>query len=268
MKSPLELGEILKAEREKQQLELGELSVRTGLPEKYLMALERGTHDELPGRAYARIYYLNYARALRLDSESLMLEWPQPVSRAPETSQGKPARKGTAFIWLGLPLVALALWGIFRGTATISERAVGTEAPVKTSTELFSDSAADHEVPAAGDSMSSASEIVGGVDSMGETIPASPAQPVAASPVRHLLTLTARARSEVVIRGDGALVTKGVLNRGDQVEAEASEEFVLTITAPESMDVTVDGKPFLLPDRGRHPLVDYRIDLNSQKEGP
>jgi hypothetical protein len=267
MKSPLELGEILKTEREKQKIELAELSIRTGLPEKYLVALERGTHDELPGRAYARIYYLNCARALKLDTESLMLEWPQPVSRVPQMGQGVPARKGTAFVWLGLPLVALALWGIFRGTATISERAVGTEVPVETSEDLFSDRAADLDGPAEGDSLSSVLPAAGVIDSTGDSVAAAPAPPVEA-PVRHRLTLRARAASEVVIKADGVPVEDLVLKPGEEVEAEATVDFVLTVTSPESMDATLDGEPLVLPDRGRRALVDHRIELNPQKEGP
>ena len=124
MKTPLELGDILKAARLDQKLELAELAARTGLPEKYLEALERGAHEELPGRAYARIYYLNYARALKLDHEGLMQSWPQQTVR-PAESLPPNAPRGTRrlFVWLGLPIAALAVWGLFRDPVPVSQRA-------------------------------------------------------------------------------------------------------------------------------------------------
>ena len=89
MKTPIELGQILKAARLEKNLELSDLSVKIGLPEHYLAALESGEHDRLPGRAYARIYYLNYARELNLDPDELMRSWPQPK----QSSEPVPARR-------------------------------------------------------------------------------------------------------------------------------------------------------------------------------
>ena len=78
MMDPKELGTMLRTAREHRGLDIAECAKQTGLPREYLLALESGDFDRLPGIAYARIYYLNYARMLGLDAEELQLLWQEP----------------------------------------------------------------------------------------------------------------------------------------------------------------------------------------------
>lgn len=265
MKTPLELGDILKAARLEQKLELPELSARTGLPEKYLEALERGAHEELPGRAYARIYYLNYARALKLDHEGLMQSWPQQAVRPAESLPPRATRgKWRLFVWLGLPIAALAIWGLFRGPAPVRQRAVEEPDGLKPAPAYSFDTTAGGQDSMFPDSMAEA----GAVDSVGASPQAESTQVAERSPVLHRLKLVARADTWIVIEADGDTVSALVLNRGEELNAEASSAFVLTVMLPKEVDATLDGAPLDMPAGGTRPLLRHKIELQSQEGGP
>jgi len=260
MKTPLELGEILKAARVQQNLNLAELSLRTGLPEKYLHALERGAHDELPGRAYARIYYLNYARALKLDYEGLMQAWPQPT-RPPEPAVVQ--RGWGMFVWLGIPIAALAIWGIFRGAAPVTERGTESAATSRAEPKISADSAGQPALSPDADSFA----MIGVLDTAPRP-PAADKTPAHLPPVRHRLTLAARAASWVVIEADGDTVAAETLIPGRTLIGEATFDFVLTILLPSQVDATLDDSLLEMPNGGLRPLLRYRIALHNPEGGP
>ena len=89
-----DLGARLREARTEQNLQRAELAERTGLPERYLEALETGDMSALPNEVYARIYFFSYARELGLNTEELLLEWPEPDVPQPEviTESGAPPR--------------------------------------------------------------------------------------------------------------------------------------------------------------------------------
>jgi flagellar biosynthesis protein FlhG len=62
-------GAFLKKVREVRGLELGEISQRTKISERYLRALEEEQFGEMPAAVYVRGYVTEYARALRLDPQ-------------------------------------------------------------------------------------------------------------------------------------------------------------------------------------------------------
>ncbi len=62
-------GAFLRKVREIRGLELGDISQRTKISERYLRALEEEQFAEMPAAVYVRGYVTEYARALRLDPQ-------------------------------------------------------------------------------------------------------------------------------------------------------------------------------------------------------
>jgi flagellar biosynthesis protein FlhG len=62
-------GAFLKKVREIRGLELGDISQRTKISERYLRALEDEQFADMPAAVYVRGYVTEYARALRLDPQ-------------------------------------------------------------------------------------------------------------------------------------------------------------------------------------------------------
>jgi cytoskeletal protein RodZ len=80
-----DLGRVLRERREQLGISLDELQARTKIRKRYLMALEDGDWDLLPGSVYARGFVKTYAEALGLDGKQLLDEYidHQPSGTAP-----------------------------------------------------------------------------------------------------------------------------------------------------------------------------------------
>lgn len=90
------LGDILRREREKQGLSIQDVSNETSIRNVYIEAIEKGDYDSLPGDVYTKGFIRNYARALNIDSDSLLQQYNsernisaavQPVDVAPRKEQ-------------------------------------------------------------------------------------------------------------------------------------------------------------------------------------
>ncbi len=67
-----QLGERLQEAREGQGISLSQASVETRILQRYLVALEDGDYQHLPGDVYARGFIRNYANYLGLPAEELI----------------------------------------------------------------------------------------------------------------------------------------------------------------------------------------------------
>lgn len=67
-----QLGERLRMAREDQGISLSQASLETRILQRYLIALEDGTYQHLPGDVYARGFIRNYALYLGIPSEELI----------------------------------------------------------------------------------------------------------------------------------------------------------------------------------------------------
>jgi cytoskeletal protein RodZ len=67
-----ELGETLRRQREKLGLDLDQVERMTKIRKRYLIALEEGDWDVLPGEVYGRGFVRSYAEALGLDGLALL----------------------------------------------------------------------------------------------------------------------------------------------------------------------------------------------------
>lgn len=69
------VGDILRAEREKQGLTIDDVARETSIRDIYLEAIEKGDYDTLPGDVYAKGFIRNYSRFLQMDGDDLLQKY-------------------------------------------------------------------------------------------------------------------------------------------------------------------------------------------------
>ncbi|PEX91006.1 helix-turn-helix domain-containing protein [Bacillus cereus] len=89
-----ELGQKLKEAREAKGLSMDQLHEITKIQKRHLLAIEEGNYDVLPGTFYARAFIKQYADAVGLNGEELLVEYqstiPQSENReVPQVSTGQ-----------------------------------------------------------------------------------------------------------------------------------------------------------------------------------
>jgi cytoskeleton protein RodZ len=113
-----QLGDRLRVVRESQGIGLAQAAVETRILQRYLVALEDGDFQHLPGDVYARGFIRNYAAYLGLPAEELIELYrrergmSEPIRVVPATSA--PRIRGFALpSFFGVFFVVLALIGLF-----------------------------------------------------------------------------------------------------------------------------------------------------------
>ncbi|MFL5802561.1 MAG: helix-turn-helix domain-containing protein [Roseiflexaceae bacterium] len=113
-----QLGDRLRAARESQGIGLAQAAVETRILQRYLVALEDGDFQHLPGDVYARGFIRNYGAYLGLSPEELIEFYrrergmSEPIRVVPATSA--PRIRGFALpSFFGVFFVVLALIGLF-----------------------------------------------------------------------------------------------------------------------------------------------------------
>ncbi|HXU63354.1 MAG TPA: helix-turn-helix domain-containing protein [Polyangia bacterium] len=83
-------GEFLRKIRQSRGIELGDISQRTKISERYLRALEEENFTDMPAAVYIRGYVMEYARALRIDAhrvtERYLARYRKNAAAAPSSS--------------------------------------------------------------------------------------------------------------------------------------------------------------------------------------
>ena len=69
------LGDKLRAERERQGLEITDIEQGTSIRALYIESIEKGEYDNLPGEVYAKGFIRNYATFLKLDADAFVQEF-------------------------------------------------------------------------------------------------------------------------------------------------------------------------------------------------
>ena len=80
------VGDILRRERERQNLTIKDIEQATSIRGLYIEAIEKSENDKLPGEVYTRGFIKNYANFLKLDAESLVRQYRDEVSPMPVVS--------------------------------------------------------------------------------------------------------------------------------------------------------------------------------------
>lgn len=136
-----EIGEVLKAQRERLGYSIANVAGQIFIPERYLTAMEAGILEELPSSVQGKGMVKNYAQFLGLDPEPLLLSYadilqsrleikkggiPGAPSRAPLAVWLRRLIANPTLLWAGAVVLigGLSLWAgllIFGGGASRSE---------------------------------------------------------------------------------------------------------------------------------------------------
>jgi cytoskeleton protein RodZ len=87
------IGETLRRERLKRNLELGQIAEELKISSRFLEAIEAGDLDKLPGGVFTRSFIVQYARLLGLDEEKIAGELQRTLEPPPETPASVEAPK-------------------------------------------------------------------------------------------------------------------------------------------------------------------------------
>lgn len=83
----MEIGERLKEARKEKNISLESLQDITKIQKRYLVAIEEGNFDVLPGKFYARAFIKEYALVVGLDPDELLEEYKSQVPTPNEEEQ-------------------------------------------------------------------------------------------------------------------------------------------------------------------------------------
>lgn len=99
------IGEILRRERERQNLSLAGIADQTRIKQQYLEALERDDFESLPGRFFARSFATQYAEKLGINTpelQDLLLKQAAPLEIfGAAASVPAPGAPGISPVWTG-----------------------------------------------------------------------------------------------------------------------------------------------------------------------
>jgi cytoskeletal protein RodZ len=115
-----ELGTRLREAREAKGYSLDDLQDMTKIQKRYLVGIEEGNYDMMPGKFYVRAFIKQYAEAVGLDPEMIFEEYPNdiPVTNTgdlPELSRvqsRKPVSAGSSKVMNVIPRILVALFVI------------------------------------------------------------------------------------------------------------------------------------------------------------
>ena len=99
------VGETLRRERLKRNLELEEISGELKVSKRFLQAIENDQYDKLPGGVFAKSWVLQYARLLGLDEAAIAGQVQQVLGLAPEVPQFAEKSKAVGFAPIQVPRV-------------------------------------------------------------------------------------------------------------------------------------------------------------------
>ena len=99
------VGETLRRERLKRNLELEEISNELKISTRFLQAIESDQYDKLPGGVFAKSFVRQYARLLGLDEEAIAGQVQQVLGPAPEVPQFAGKSKPAGFAPIQVPKV-------------------------------------------------------------------------------------------------------------------------------------------------------------------
>ena len=77
------VGDILRRERERQNLSIKDIEQSTSIRALYIEAIENGDYDKLPGTVYAKGFIKNYGNFLKLNGDDLSRNFSEEVSPTP-----------------------------------------------------------------------------------------------------------------------------------------------------------------------------------------
>ncbi|MED4233338.1 helix-turn-helix domain-containing protein [Priestia megaterium] len=128
-----ELGQRLRQERESKGLSLEDLQKLTKIQKRYLLGIEEGNYEVMPGKFYVRAFIKQYCEAIGLDTDAIFEEYksdipstqtedmPQQLSRVRSRKEIPQHTKGvskaydylpTVLVVAGVVVIGIIIWVI------------------------------------------------------------------------------------------------------------------------------------------------------------
>lgn len=270
------IGERLKREREQRKISLDEISLSTKIGTRFLVAIEEGNFDQLPGGIFNKGFVKAYARSVGVDETLAVAEYelataaaiPIPqiqegseltplaaVLSVPEEDTGDGASR-VPFEWFAVALLAfalgLAVWGFFSRERSARPAPALSPPPADRSSTFPPSLAAEVPAPAA------ASQAANLPESKPEA-PAALAAPGSEAPNSvpdagaFLVQIKARQDSWVSITADGRDVMQDTLSASSEKSVGARDQIVIKTGNVGALDISFNGKK--LPAQGSYHQV-------------
>lgn len=132
----MEIGQLLKEEREAKQLTLDDIQEMTKIQKRYLQAIEDDDYKRLPGRFYARAFIKEYALVLGLEPDTLLVYFDRTNVEETETAQYSNVRrsrrtrapKSSAILsFFPTIIVIILIVGVLFIAWTLTQKALSTD---------------------------------------------------------------------------------------------------------------------------------------------
>ena len=230
----MDLGTTLRTARERRQLPLTGLAVKTKIPVKLLAALEQNDFDKVPSGIFVRGYLRAYAREVGLDPDQVIEQYlAESGAAAPAAAEAPVLRKADEAIdearvdpnlsesgpgWAYALIVAALL------VAVISfNRSDSSDEPAPAPAPLLEHAAAQADAPHA--------------------TPSEDLHAVATAGAGLRFEMQAQGLCWVEAVVDGKKVVYRLMQPGERQTIEPEREIVLRIGDPGALTYTVNGKP-------------------------
>ncbi|MGA7236207.1 MAG: RodZ domain-containing protein [Bryobacteraceae bacterium] len=244
------LGDILRAERQRQNKDLAKMAVETKICCNILQALERNQFDVIPGGSYRSHFLRQYAHALGLDETEAVAAFHQQYEE-PELPLPTPPKRSRSWRVLELGWVlttAAAVLGVYKIAESlhttppwketgIMAQLAPPRAPAKTMT------AATASVSAAGSADRSSAENSSADNSSADKSATGSADKNAATDAPVRVALTATEPVWLSVKCDGAPSYTGTLLGPETKTFEASNAVTVLIGNAGGVTISLNGKP-------------------------
>ncbi|MFQ5498670.1 MAG: helix-turn-helix domain-containing protein [Candidatus Zixiibacteriota bacterium] len=267
------LGALLKLERERRQISVGDISAQLNITEEYIASIESGDPSGLPSELYFNMFARSYCEAVGIDFartvEAIKEEIGQPLN-GPDTPQDEPKHLDTTegdesadevspatetggpffskkLMWLFAAIVVA--FGLFVGISRFFTNVTATNTPEESRSIVIE----DKDEPLG---LATASEYA---DYKWTSPPTG-----APKPIRLELVASEESWATVLADGDTAIFRR--LIPGRTYDVTAKYRFKLSIALPRKVSVTVNGKAVNLanPESGRISRVEItQVNLES-----
>jgi cytoskeletal protein RodZ len=259
------IGETLRRERLRQNLDLDQISQELKISHRFLVAIEEEQFDRLPAGVFAKSFIRQYARYLGLDDEEFVAEVRRavepppvhienapyvppmptvpPVERWDSVGDGRRTEWSSSLQALGLMVVVMVVCaGVYAFWQRARTPAVGTTPPPLQSAQAQQPAPRPNSAPPP-------------VQSAPQTsVQPQPAQPAPQAPVPEhsqsadrsspvRIEMTAEEPVWVLARADGKFLFSGTLEPNEPKAAEAMATLSLRLGNAGGVKITLNGKP-------------------------
>ncbi|ARK30939.1 helix-turn-helix domain-containing protein [Halalkalibacter krulwichiae] len=289
-----ELGQFLKEAREQKNISLDDLQQTTKIQKRYLVAIEEGRFDTLPGLFYARAFVKSYAEAVGLDPEPLFDQYknelpnpqreavtlPSRAERSKSVSPRKRTKKGSIFPALAaiafIVVLVVGIWIFAQGNGASEGDAIAPDDSENLDAEFSDDVGNDEEASGATEE----SEPVEEVETVEEEEIEEEVEPepeftlnfIKSEGNTSFFDLENGRLSDVLIEFNGSSYVdiknelgktfySGTPTKGDELtfDFEAEERVLFNFGASQNVDFYINGEQVDFPLDRTHQKIDIEI---------